>query len=129
MIHQNKLLIRTPEGIVFSQVLAGPMSRFLAWLIDLFIVMALASLISVVLAVLQWISVGFAQAVGLLLQFILMLGYGICGEWFWRGQTFGKRMLRLRVVDAHGLRLKFSQGVIRNLLRVVDMLPGLFLVR
>ena len=30
----NTLYIRTPEGIVFSQPLAGPMSRFLAWGID-----------------------------------------------------------------------------------------------
>jgi hypothetical protein len=57
-----------------------------------------------------------------------MLGYSIYCEWFWRGQSLGKRMMRLRVVDAQGLRLKFSQIVIRNLLRFVDMLPLLYLV-
>jgi uncharacterized RDD family membrane protein YckC len=128
MSRTNTLLIRTPEGITFSQLLAGPMSRFAAWLIDLIFVMALASILSVGLTLLQFISVGFAQAAGLLLQFALMIGYGIYAEWFWRGQTFGKRMMRLRVVDAHGLRLKFSQVAIRNLLRFVDMLPVLYLV-
>jgi hypothetical protein len=81
-----------------------------------------------VLALLRFINVGFAQAIALLLQFVVMMGYSIYCEWFWRGQTFGKRALRLRVVDAQGLRLKFSQVVIRNLLRFVDMLPMLYLV-
>jgi hypothetical protein len=35
----------------------------------------------------------------------------------------GKRVLRLRVVDAEGLRLQFNQIVTRNLLRFVDMMP------
>lgn len=128
MPRTNTLLIRTPEGIVFSQLLAGPMSRFLAWLIDLFFVLMLASLISGVLALLHLISFGLAEAASLLIQFVLMIGYGIYCEWFWRGQTMGKRMMRLRVVDAQGLRLKFSQIVIRNLLRFVDMLPLFYLV-
>ena len=128
MARTNTLQIRTPEGIIFSQLLAGPMSRFLGWLIDLFFVLTLASLISGVLALLHLFSFGLAEAASLLIQFILMIGYGIYCEWFWRGQTLGKRMMRLRVVDAQGLRLKFSQVVIRNLLRFVDMLPLFYLV-
>ena len=49
-------------------------------------------------------------------------------EWAWRGQTIGKRLLRLRVMDAQGLRLQFHQVLLRNLLRFVDMLPALYLV-
>jgi uncharacterized RDD family membrane protein YckC len=128
MPRTNTLLIRTPEGIVFSQLLAGPMSRFLAWLIDLVVVMVLASLLSIALALLHFISFGLAEAATLLVQFVLMIGYGIHCEWFRRGQTVGKRIMRLRVVDAQGLRLKFSQVVIRNLLRFVDMLPLFYLV-
>ncbi len=128
MPRTNTLLIRTPEGVVFSQLLAGPMSRFLAWLIDLFVVIMLASMLGVVLALLHFISLGLAEAASLLIQFVLMIGYGIYCEWSWRGQTLGKRMMRLRVVDAQGLRLQFSQVVIRNLLRVVDMLPLFYLV-
>jgi uncharacterized RDD family membrane protein YckC len=90
--------------------------------------MALASAIGVALAFLHFISFGLAEAAGLLIQFVLMIGYGIYCEWFWRGQTLGKRMMRLRVVDAQGLRLKFSQVVVRNLLRFVDMLPFFYLV-
>jgi len=128
MSKTNTLLIRTPEGIIFSQLLAGPMSRFSAWLIDMVAVMILVSILSTALALLQLIDVGFAQAIAMLLQFVAMMGYSIYCEWAWRGQTFGKRVMRLRVVDAQGLRLKFSQVVIRNLLRFVDMLPMLYLV-
>src|SRR5260370_8767086 len=49
-------------------------------------------------------------------------------EWTFRGQTLGKRVMNLRVVDADGLRLRFSQIVVRNLLRTIDMMPGLYTV-
>src|SRR5262249_28351400 len=55
------------------------------------------------------------------------IGYGIFCEWMWRGQTPGKRMFRLRVVDIGGMRLQFNQIVVRNLLRFVDRLPGIYL--
>jgi uncharacterized RDD family membrane protein YckC len=128
MPRTNTLLIRTPEGIVFSQMLAGPLSRFLAWLIDLLCILAMTSLVGTVLGVIGLISADMAYAIAILVQFAIMLGYGIYYEWSWRGQTLGKRMMRLRVVDAQGLRLKFSQVVIRNLLRFIDMIPFFYLV-
>src|SRR5262249_10287845 len=74
------------------------------------------------------ISVDIAKAVTLLCYFVLSVGYGMILEWHWRGQTLGKRLLRLRVVDAQGLRLQFSQVAIRNLLRFVDSLPFFYLL-
>jgi hypothetical protein len=59
---------------------------------------------------------------------VLWIGYGILMEWVWRGQTLGKRMLRLRVMDVHGLRLQFHQVLLRNLLRPVDSLPFFYMV-
>ena len=71
---------------------------------------------------------GIANATYVLAYFVISIGYGIALEWYWRGQTLGKRVLRLRVMDEQALRLGFGQVVIRNLLRSVDMLPGLYLV-
>lgn len=122
------LVIRTPEGIVFSQLLAGPLTRFAAWLIDWMCIAAVAMLINLLLVLPALLSPDIGRAMTILSYFAISIGYGIALEWFWRGQTLGKRMLRLRVVDANGLRLQFSQVVIRNLLRAVDMLPGLYLV-
>jgi uncharacterized RDD family membrane protein YckC len=124
----NTLLIRTPEGIVFSLFLAGPVTRFLAWTVDLACISALCSLVGTLLGFLGIVGADFARAAAVLAYFVIQIGYGIVLEWFWRGQTIGKRLLRLRVMDAQGLRLQFSQVAIRNLLRFVDLLPGLYLV-
>lgn len=126
MSRPNTLQLRTPEGVVFSQQLAGPMTRFLAWFIDVVLLLVFVYAVSIVLNLLAIVSFGLAQTIGLLLMFVFTLGYGIVLEWRWRGQTVGKRVLRLRVVDVHGLRLKFGQVVIRNLLRPVDMQPLFF---
>lgn len=120
MTRTNTLLIKTPEGVVFSQTLAGPVTRFLAWLVDfacIWIVMIISQLLVSVFAV---ISPEAAMALLYLINFVITSGYGMLFEWFWRGQTPGKRVLQLRVTDANGLRLRFSQVAIRNLLRAID---------
>lgn len=128
MARTNTLLIRTPEGIVFSQLLAGPMARFAAWGIDLACIVAATMLLNTLIGFLGLVSVDLARAIATLVYFLVSIGYGMATEWYWRGQTVGKRLLRLRVMDAQGLRLQFSQIVIRNLLRFVDMLPAFYLV-
>ena len=124
----NTLIIKTPEGIEFSLLLAGPITRFLAWAIDLGTIIALISILNVVFGLLGMLSRDLAMAANIIGFFIVSIGYGILTEWYWHGQTLGKRLLRLRVVDEQGLRLQFSQIVIRNLLRFVDSLPALYLV-
>jgi uncharacterized RDD family membrane protein YckC len=122
------LQIRTPEGILFSQALAGPVTRFLAWFIDFMAIAALLTLLSYALLLLRLLDAGLAGAASALGYFIISIGYGIICEWWWRGQTIGKRLLRLRVVDAEGLGLQFNQIVTRNLLRFVDSLPIFYFV-
>ena len=124
----NTLLIRTPEGITFSLLLASPVTRFLAYVIDLGCISVAVMFLSALLGFLNVISLDLARAISTLVFFLVQIGYGIAVEWLWRGQTVGKRLLRLRVVDAQGLRLQLSQIVIRNLLRFVDMLPAFYLV-
>lgn len=124
----STLQIRTVEGVVFSQMLAGPVTRFLAWLVDLLciaVVMTAFGWLTSLLGLLSWNIAGAATAIG---YFVISIGYGIGCEWGWRGQTVGKRVLRLRVVDAEGMRLQFNQVVTRNLLRFVDSLPATYLV-
>jgi uncharacterized RDD family membrane protein YckC len=122
------VLIRTPEGIEFDLPLAGPFSRMLAFAVDFAAIAAAEALIARLVAPLQLFSADAAQSAITALYFAVSLLYGILMEWFWRGQTIGKRLLGLRVVEASGLRLRPSQIIVRNLLRFVDMLPGLYLV-
>lgn len=124
----NIHVIKTPEGIVFSQLLAGPVARFGAWFIDFAVVAACMSALGIAFMFLQLLSPDLSRAVYVLVYFVISIGYGILTEWHWRGQTIGKRLLRLRVVDAAGLRLQFNQIVMRNLLRFVDALPMLYFV-
>jgi uncharacterized RDD family membrane protein YckC len=124
----NTLLLRTPEGIVFSLPLAGPVSRFLAWGVDAACIVAATSLLHEFVGLLGKINAGLADATYVIAYFVISIGYGIACEWYWRGQTVGKRVLKLRVMDAQALRLEFSQVVVRNLLRFIDLLPGLYLV-
>ncbi len=119
----NTLTIHTPEGIEFSLLLAGPVTRFLAWVMDLLIIAAASQIIGMVVGILGIISLDFARAASVMAYFAVSIGYGIVMEWYWYGQTLGKRMLHIRVMDARGLRLKFSQIAIRNLLRFVDSMP------
>jgi len=128
MTKTNALVVKTPEGIVFSQLLAGPVTRFTAWLIDLVCLLVLNSAIGMVIGLLSVVSFGIAQAIQIILFFLTSIGYRIILEWHWRGQTIGKRLLRLRVVDAQGLRLQFSQIAIRNQLRFIDAFPLFYLV-
>jgi len=124
----NTLIIKTPEGIEFALLLAGPVTRFLAWAIDMGTIFAFISILNVVFALLGILSRDLAMAANIIGFFIISIGYGILTEWYWHGQTLGKRLLQLRVMDEQGLRLQFSQIVIRNLLRFIDSLPALYLV-
>jgi uncharacterized RDD family membrane protein YckC len=124
----DTLKIRTPEGVVFALPLAGPVARFLALLVDLACIGALTAAVSQVLASFSTISLDLARGLTVVLYFALSVGYAMALEWFWRGQTIGKRVLGLRVVDREGLRLTAPQVVLRNLIRPLDMLPSLYAV-
>ncbi|MEA3207411.1 MAG: hypothetical protein QOE70_468 [Chthoniobacter sp.] len=124
----SELRIQTPEGIVFAYPLAGPIVRCLAWGIDLIIIIALTWGATMVCLLIALVSADLALALMILCYFGISIGYGVATEWAWRGQTLGKRVLRLRVMDVHGLRLQFHQVLMRNLLRFVDLLPAFYAV-
>jgi uncharacterized RDD family membrane protein YckC len=122
------LRVRTPEGVVFALPLASTPARALALLVDLCAIGALSSIVKVVAAPLAALSADAARALLIVLFFVVSVGYGMACEWFLRGQTIGKRLMKLRVVDAAGLKLRPPQVVVRNLLRPLDSLPIAYLV-
>ncbi|MDH3998115.1 MAG: RDD family protein [Desulfuromonadales bacterium] len=125
---ENTLTLRTPEGVRFSLVLAGPSVRFLALLIDWLCILLVLSVLGLLVTAASLISLDFSNAVSILLSFLVGMGYSIVCEWWWNGQTLGKRMFNLRVMDRQGLKLRFSQVMVRNLLRTVDSLPLFYMV-
>ena len=124
----NALVIQTPEGISFPLLLASPVTRSLAWIIDAACIGILSSVGTLLLGLLGWINADIVAGIGILFYFVVSIGYGMVAEWYWRGQTIGKRFLKLRVIDAQGLHLQASQIIIRNLLRAVDSLPAFYFI-
>jgi uncharacterized RDD family membrane protein YckC len=127
-MQHHQLTILTPEGVVFHLPLAGPVSRCLAWMVDAGVILAVYQMARILISLLGMIDSDVSMAFATLTFFVIRTGYAIVMEWFWQGQTVGKRVLGLRVMDVNGLRLQPSQIIIRNLLRAVDSLPLFYLV-
>ncbi len=73
-----------------------------------------------------------SPAIGIALVFILYFlvdwGYAIFLEGLWSGQTVGKKMFGLRVIQESGVRVSWLQALLRNLARPVDRLPLFYFV-
>src|SRR5256885_13563396 len=64
--------------------------------------------------------------VELIVTLVLIWSYFILLEWLWNGQTIGKRVYKLRVINEDGSPAQFTAVLIRNLLRLVDFLPAVY---
>lgn len=122
------MTIHTPEGLTFALRLGGPLVRLLAFLVDLMCIAVLTRVITALFGLIGLISADVYSALSILTYFAVSMGYGMVLEWTWHGQTVGKRLLGLRVMDAQGLSLGFYQVALRNLLRLVDILPAFYLL-
>src|SRR5437588_3521233 len=123
-----ELTIATAEGVLFRLPLAGPASRLYAMLLDIAIVLGTVNGIGLLV---YWIfakAPGFGVMVITLAEFAIGFAYGALLEGFWNGQTIGKRLFHLRVIDQAGLPLRIEQAWVRNLMRVFDALPFAYLV-
>ena len=131
----DKLTIETPEQIPLEFPLAGIGSRFLAIALDTLIQVLGFLMIVFVAEILLPTAARFtpraltwAAAIFFLCVFILYSGYYALFEIFWNGQTPGKRLVRLRVISDSGRPITVYEAVVRNLLRIIDQLPGLYVV-
>ncbi len=133
-LSQRLISIRTPENIELSYALAGPGSRAVAYVVDLFIMFTLCQMLinllayafTLLLSVFTVHSGIWVSAIVGLGSFALYNGYFILFEWLLNGQTPGKRLLHIRVVKQGGFALRFFDTLLRNLLRVIDFLPLLY---
>jgi len=134
----ESVFISTPDNVSLEFELAGPGSRFSAYLLDflysvllmiaLFLLMlftgaaGLRSLIHLFRGEGGWIA-SWGAALLILLLFAIHWGYYVFFEGLWHGSTPGKRSLGIRVIRQDGLPIGFREAALRNLLRVADMLP------
>src|SRR5437660_4689072 len=123
-----ELTIATPEGVLFRLPLAGPASRLYAMLLDVTIVLGTVNGIGLLVRWMFAKAPGFGFMVITLAEFAIGFAYSALLEGFWNGQTIGKRLFHLRVIDQTGLPLRIEQAWVRNLMRVFDALPLAYLV-
>ncbi len=128
----DNLVIDTPEQIPLEFPLAGVGSRFLALAVDT-LIQAAAGVVLGGAAFAMGARAAKMQARGawilalvVLTSFLLQSGYFALFEAIWNGQTPGKRFTHLRVIQDSGRPITVYEAVARNLLRVVDSLPGLY---
>ncbi|MDQ4070461.1 MAG: RDD family protein [Actinomycetota bacterium] len=131
MFYEDRISVATPEGVTLEVTLAGVGSRFAAGLVDQLLRLAVIGALALL--------VGFAGAeVGtsggvllgsvLVASFLVQFGYDVLFETLASGRTPGKRWTGLRVVKMGGGPVGFVASAVRNLLRIVDSLPGVYLV-
>ncbi|MFH0900581.1 MAG: RDD family protein [Pseudomonadota bacterium] len=135
--------IETPEQIAVDLPLAGIGSRALAYIVDI-LIQAIPIVVAAVaaVAVFELELGGLVQTdaesgePGISLMFVVVIsavtfavnfGYFVLFEMTWAGQSPGKRALGIRVVRDGGYPLDATSALVRNLLRVVDFLPGFYL--
>jgi uncharacterized RDD family membrane protein YckC len=139
---EETLIIETPERVPLAFPLASIGNRFLAAAIDHSIQYAsmLAAIWLLLTAAgfsltdngtgsgageLLYDSPKWAVAIMILVLFLLFTGYFAVFEWWWNGQTPGKRLMKLRVIREDGRPVTLWEAVARNLLRIFDAIPGL----
>lgn len=113
--------ILTPEHVEIRLEPAGLGSRFLALTVDFALVTGVSALVAQVTTLLVPLGIG-AVLRGLILL-VVSWGYHVYFETRHQGQSPGKRVVGLRVVDGRGLPLTTEQSFVRNILRAVDAIP------
>jgi uncharacterized RDD family membrane protein YckC len=135
--------VETPEQIELELPLAGVGSRAVAYLLDFLIQLIPVVIAMVLLVVALSLDLGLkgsadgimrgrvplvAAAVFSAVLFATNFLYFTIWDLAARGQSPGKRALKLRVVRDGGLAIDARSSLIRNLVRTVDMLPGFYVV-
>ncbi|MFY9560069.1 MAG: RDD family protein [Terriglobales bacterium] len=138
MPSEDQIRIDTPEQIQLEFPLAGIGSRFLALALDTviqvllyiagtFALIAGAGLLKNLPNYFAWIPENWAAALVILFLFSVYWGYFAFFEIIWKGQTPGKRLTGIRVIKDSGRPINVYEAIGRNLMRVVDWLPGMYI--
>jgi len=118
--------VEIPGGINLEAQVVGPIPRFFAFAIDLVIrgiVIFALSILSIPFG-----SFGLGGGFFLVFLFIIEWLYPVLFEVYMRGQTPGKRLLGISVINDDLSPVTLGTSMVRNLLRTVDFLPLFYLV-
>jgi uncharacterized RDD family membrane protein YckC len=129
---------QTPESVELEFTLAGVGSRTYALILDSLIWGGVLFILLIIWAFLltqvNWLRSPtirpWFQAIQLLILFTIYIGYFVLFETIWRGQTPGKRYVKIRVIRDDGRNVDLRQSILRSLLRPIDdiLFIGLLLI-
>ena len=115
--------------------LAGIGSRFIALVIDmtlwfagLIVLFLLFALVAPAFHAFNRLSEQWAIAVVIFLIFLFQWGYFTLFEAFWNGQTPGKKIARIRVMQRSGRPIGIIESMARNFIRFIDQIPTFYAV-
>ena len=122
--YEDRLTIATPEGVDLDLVVAGLGSRFMAYVVDLAL-----QLLAILALTFGTAALGEAgPAIFAVGAFIVFFGYHVAFETLASGRTPGKMLTHLRVVRDDGTPEGFVASVVRNVVRLIDLLPAAYTV-
>ncbi|CAN5272466.1 hypothetical protein BH11CYA1_BH11CYA1_29300 [soil metagenome] len=134
-MQQPDYSISTPENVDLHLEIAGLGNRLLAQLVDSLInvltafAVIIAALITGYLisnmpidAQTKTIWYGVLAMISIFIIFIQVNCYFIVFEAIWQGQTPGKKVAEIRVIEANGQPIGWPGAIIRNLIRMVDQI-------
>jgi len=131
MVFEDRLTIDTPEGVPLELTLAGVGSRFASALLDYILQIIILVALALVLGYGAGLSPGgsaLSSAAWIVGFFLVFWGYDVAFEVLNSGRTPGKALNGLRVVLESGAPVTFVPSAIRNVIRIIDLLPGTYLV-
>ncbi|WP_456273167.1 RDD family protein [Bacillus sp. AK031] len=139
-MHDEQVDIKTPEYVSLQFQTAGLGSRAAAFMID----QLLLTVINIVIIILVIMSMNLQTydpflmetqafssgtlALAVVAIFVLNWGYFFVYEFFSGGRTLGKKLIGIRVIQQNGQSITLLSSFIRNLVRIIDMLPAYYFV-
>lgn len=126
------LKVETPEAIDIYLRPASVFARSRAWFVDFIIRMVWITVSTMLLTfvfqdALSYSGNDFGKGLFFFLLFVngffTVWLYFVVFEVWWHGQTPGKKIFGLRVVNDNGTHITWSASLLRNLLRVFDAMP------
>lgn len=120
-----QIRIKTPQNVMISYELANAVQRFIAFLLDLVFYILLWWVLEIALEVSSIFSGRLNEWVGFFVAIVAM-GYTLIQEFAMSGQTFGKKIIGIKVVKLDGTKPSFSDFFLRWIFRVVDIFLSFF---
>jgi uncharacterized RDD family membrane protein YckC len=113
--------ITTSQNIDIDYEVAGVGERTLARLLDLALFVVIY-ILGIIISIFMSSKIGSASTfvVLIIIYVALFVFYDLICEIFTNGQSFGKRIMKIKVISLDGKRPSFGQYLLRWLFRIID---------